>query len=526
MTYGVRSNGNEHGVVLTKNVVVEKMLDLSGYVATQNLGNYRIIEPSAGEGAFAIPILQRLYDSALNFNFDFQNALYQIQFFELDEQKLNILIEKVNSFLKEKNVVAPKSMFVLGDFLEKKIEKCDLIIGNPPYIRHENIPKDKKSFYRKTFKTFTHRSDIYIAFFEKGLSLLKKKGTLSFICSNRWLKNQYGEKLRKLITQHYHLNHIIDLENADVFEESVIAYPAIVSIYEKNKPSQAGYFDLKDLEELLQFSEKTPTEITLNLESTNWFIEKYTNPKLNANLDFISNQGFKIGIGVATGKDEVFVRKDLKGLVENELLLPILLSKDLQKVNINWQENYLLNPFDENGNLIDLEKYPKAKEFFSLHREKLEARYIAKKNPKNWYKTIDKVHAKVTKQPKILLPDITSNNFIHIDKGDFYPHHNLYYITGKNMESLILLAAILMSDFVQNQLNNISTKMNGGYTRWQSQNLKKLRIPIIKAIPEKEALGLINAYNTRDLHLINKLISEERISAYAPVRDGQLSLFQ
>jgi hypothetical protein len=120
---------------------------------------------------------------------------------------------------------------------------------------------------------------------------------------------------------------------------------------------------------------------------------------------------------------------------------------------------------------------------------------------------------------------MTGNTSIFIDKGEFYPHHNLYYITGKNKIQLTLLAAVLMSDFVKDQLLEFGNKMNGGYARWQSQNLKKLQIPIIDSIPKDTVFRLINAYENHNVAEINKLITPNRISEYE-FTVGQASLFE
>ena len=100
------------------------------------------------------------------------------------------------------------------------------------------------------FPAFKHRSDLYIAFYDKGLRLLKENGVLSFICSNRWLKNQYGESLRNLIQLNYCLEEIIDLEKTCPFEEEVIAYPAITTIRNSKKKTQANYYLVDDVAKL------------------------------------------------------------------------------------------------------------------------------------------------------------------------------------------------------------------------------------------------------------------------------------
>lgn len=525
MIYGKRSNGKEHGTVLTKAVVVEKMLDLVAYKADTDLSSLAVIDPAVGEGAFALPLMRRLYASSKNHGFDFINALANLRFFDVDAAALKRLKERILQefdFLSEKAVAA---LLRCEDFLTAEVEICDLIIGNPPYVRHEQIPVLKKAAYKKLFGTFVQRSDIYVAFYEKGLKLLKKEGRLSFLSSNRWLKNQYGRQLRQFITNAFCLEYLIDLEEAEVFEENVIAYPAIASIQNKKSSSSPPYYKVDTLADLLKFStDQVPTR-RLSSNPNNWFTRHYSWKGQRILLSSIAEQGFDIGIGVATGRDKIFIRKDLHEHVEKELLLPILVSKDVRAETIQWTGHYFLNPYEENGALIELEKYPKAKTYLHQHREELLKRHIAQKNPKNWYRTIDKVHPQLMRRPKIILPDITGNPLVHIDKGHYYPHHNLYYITGQDFAKLELLAALLMSDFIREQLGELGNKMNGGYPRWQSQNLKKLKIPYMDSIPVNSQEALRKAYQAQDIEQINALISLRTLATYERT-EGQLALFE
>jgi len=526
MRYGIRSNGNSHGVVLTKPIVVKAMLDRIGYSADIDLRDFKVIEPAAGNGAFAVAIIDRLYASSIKFGFSFQKALSNLVFFEIDKEMAALLNERIESRLNKYSSSVPPNLIRVEDFLLAKTWKCDLVIGNPPYVRHENIPQEQKRVYRKRFSTFRYRSDLYIAFYEKSLRTLKDQGTLSFICSNRWLKNQYGNGLRDLIHLSYSLVEIIDLENSSPFEEDVIAYPAITTIRNSKEQTVAGYYEIDDISKLNKLDHTAKSYRNLNISNTqNWFSYETGEASYTKFLDSIENQGFKIGIGVATGLDKVFIRKDFKSLVEDELLIPILTSKDLKNNHFKWSGNYILNPFDHNGKLIDLAKYPKAKDYFESKRSLLDKRYVAKKNPHFWYRTIDRIQPSLTNKDKIVLPDISGNIHLFIDRGNYYPHHNLYYISGNNYDKLVLLAALLMSDFVRNQLLELGTKMNGGYPRWQSQNLKKLRIPIIDAIPQKTSELLKEAYHSRDYETINKLITKEEISNY-DFQFGQLKLFE
>ncbi len=525
MIYGNRSNGNRHGLVLTKPIVVEAMLDRVGYEPHRDLSKIKVIEPAAGDGAFAIEIIDRLYKSSLNFDFCFQKTLSNLTFFELDPEMAALLRERLASTLTKYQTLLP-DLIRIEDFLLSKADRCDLIIGNPPYVRHENIPEKQKDAYKRKFSTFRHRSDLYIGFYEKGLSILNEGGTLSFICSNRWLKNQYGQGLRSLIQRNYCLFEIIDLEETRPFEEEVIAYPAITTIRNCRKPTKTNYYKITDIADLQTIDKKFGIARTIDIShSKNWFSYEWTGEDHEKFLTTIESQGFKIGIGVATGSDKIFIRKDFKSLVEHELLLPVLTSKDLKNNTLDWSGNYIFNPFDNAGKLIDLSKYPKAKEYFESHREALEKRHVAKRNSQHWYKTIDRIKPTLLSKDKIILPDISGNTHLFIDKGNFYPHHNLYYITGGDYNRLAILASILESEFIRNQLLELGTTMNGGYPRWQSQNLKNLKIPLIDAMPKEISDALIQAYHDRDYKSINKLITEDQIEKYS-FQLGQMTLFE
>lgn len=525
MIYGARSNGNQHGLVLTKSIVVETMLDKAGYVASKNLSSIKIVEPAAGDGAFAISIVNRLYESSKNFHFSFQDALSNIYLYEIDKSMALTLKKRIASLLRNISYVLPKSMIKVADFLLSDVPKADIIIGNPPYVRHEKIPQTQKEAYRKLFGTFTHRSDLFIAFYEKSLLALNQDGVLSFICSNRWLKNQYGKKLREYVGVHFSVDEIIDLEGTCPFEEDVIAYPAITIIRNSKVKQESKYIKIGNIDDLKKLSE-TPTTRMLHTHRPNdWFMSVQSGKSHEKYLDTIINQGFKIGIGVATGSDKIFIREDFQHIVEKELTIPILTSRDLKGNKLEWSGKYIINPFSKNGDLINLDQFPKAKSYFESHKDILVKRHISARNPENWYKTIDKINPELTYKDKIILPDISGNYNVLIDRGNYYPHHNLYYITGKRYEKLALLAAVLMSDFVRNQLLELGNKMNGGYPRWQSQNLKKLQVPIIDAIPKESAVKLFEAYQLGNVNEINRLVNPSRISEYE-FSFGQSRLFE
>ncbi|MDE5812269.1 MAG: SAM-dependent methyltransferase [Muribaculaceae bacterium] len=498
--YGTRRCGVSHGDVFTSRWVVNFMLDLIGYTPDKNLSLYRLLEPSFGQGDFLIEIQNRIIQSAKRFNFDATDVMSNnIYGCEIDDSKYDKCIEGLRSAMPNFVPLKLKN----EDFLTSSWDaEFDFIIGNPPYIRYENIPKEALNSYKVKFYTFHYRCDLYVLFYEHCLKNLSKNGRHCFICSNRWLKNEYGRKLRALISSSYNLEYIIDVEKLDVFKESVLAYPSITLISNTEIDKNVKIVTVRNLKELKLPLSTTQKQIR---NSENWdylFVSEDID-----DLTTIEDQGFKVGIGVATGADKIFISTELEYIVEKELLLPIVNAKDLTGNEFRNRGLRVLNPYDSSGNILDLSKYPKAKKYLESFKPILESRHIVKKG-RVWYSLIDKIKPQIIHQPKILLPDISGNNMIFIDYGSYYPAHNIYYITGNSISQLEQLAAVLMSKFVKKQIEGISNRMNGGFPRWQSQSIKRLRIPRIATIPTKLSFKLIRAYHNRNIEEIDSIVND------------------
>ena len=496
--YGFRANGRRHGDVFTTPEVVKHMLDLVGYIAEHDLSKIKILEPSCGEGEFIIEIARRLIESSRKYQFDPKKAFSQCVYgYDIDPKKIEHCIRRLRNI----GIEADSSHLQAGNFLSSHtLPHFDVVVGNPPYIRYENIPEEERRYYKNHYHSFHYRADLYIPFFEKTLSLLQPKGKHCFICANRWLKNEYGKKLRLLIAERYKIEVIINLENAHAFQEDVLAYPAITLISNQSTDGKVKYADIDDISRLHEPSFSLKESPTSDDWTSIFHHINYTN------LYSIEELGFKIGIGVATGADRIFISKEFPQMVEPELLLPAINARDLTGDKMQWNGEYLLNPYRPNGELIDLSAYPKASQYLRQHEDVLSKRHIAKKNTTKWYKTIDRIYPSLRYENKILLPDMSGNKYIFIDEGNYYPLHNLYYITGRSLRELKLLSAFLISDEIRKQIRNITNNMNGGFPRWQSQYLRKLRVPDISQITEEESNMLISSYEQRDYQMINKLV--------------------
>ena len=128
------------------------------------------------------------------------------------------------------------------------------------------------------------------------------------------------------------------------------------------------------------------------------------------------------------------------------------------------------------GPLAELDRYPKFRRYLESHQDELEERHIAKKATKNWYRTIDKVNARLTPIPKLLFPDMKMVAHPVLDAGGLYPHHNLYFVVSEKWD-LEVLGGLLMSKVAEAFISAYCVKMRGGTLRFQAQYLRRIRLP-------------------------------------------------
>ena len=179
---------------------------------------------------------------------------------------------------------------------------------------------------------------------------------------------------------------------------------------------------------------------------------------------------------MATGCDQVFIGTNDALLVEPELLLPIVTASDIRFNQIVWSKNLVINPFSLSGGLIELASYPRLMQYLLRHEAQVRHRHVAQKNPRDWYRTIDRIYPVLIRTPKLLVPDIKDTITIAFDEGQYYPHHNLYFITSTEWD-IRVLQGVLMSDVARLFLSTYAVTIRGGYLRCQAQYIRRIRVP-------------------------------------------------
>ncbi|EDP4944518.1 class I SAM-dependent DNA methyltransferase [Campylobacter jejuni] len=394
----------------------------------------------------------------------------------------------------------------------------DLIIGNPPYIRQEEL-KELKSHLAKNYKVYKGTSDIYTYFYELGFNVLKDRaGVLSYITSNKYTRAGYGEALREFLLKNTCILKYIDLNGIKVFDSATVD-TSILS-FEKIKIKENTFkylslnnellknydFEISAIKEFLNISQNSLSKesFAFNDESTNALktkIEKLGTPLKDWH-------GLNINYGIKTGLNEAFIitteKKDeilanCKDEDEKErtakLIRKMLRGRDIKRYSYEWAGLWVINTHNgyksKNGEkikAINIEHYPSLKKHFDEFYLQLEKRSDKGLTP---YNLRNCAYIEEFEKEKIVYPETTQGAYFVYDNKGIFLEKTAFFIVCENLKYLLgLLSSNLITYYYKNFSQGCKLGIKG--YQYNKHALENLPLPKINSKNEKLANELIS----------------------------------
>lgn len=393
----------------------------------------------------------------------------------------------------------------------------DLIIGNPPYIRQEEL-KELKPHLAKNYKVYKGTSDIYTYFYELGFNVLKENGILSFITSNKYTRAGYGEALREFLLKNTCILKYIDLNDIKVFDSATVD-TSILS-FEKIKIKENTFkylslnnellknydFEISAIKEFLNISQNSLSKesFAFNDESTNALktkIEKLGTPLKDWH-------GLNINYGIKTGLNEAFIitteKKDeilanCKDEDEKErtakLIRKMLRGRDIKRYSYEWAGLWVINTHNgyksKNGEkikAINIEHYPSLKKHFDEFYLQLEKRSDKGLTP---YNLRNCAYIEEFEKEKIVYPETTQGAYFVYDNKGIFLEKTAFFIVCENLKYLLgLLSSNLITYYYKNFSQGCKLGIKG--YQYNKHALENLPLPKINSKNEKLANELIS----------------------------------
>ncbi|MFP6309497.1 Eco57I restriction-modification methylase domain-containing protein [Helicobacter pylori] len=395
-----------------------------------------------------------------------------------------------------------------GDFLG-----FDCIIGNPPYIRQEQI-KDLKPLLEKQYQDFYNSTaDIYTYFFALALNLLKEKGFSAFITSNKYARAKYGAKLREWLLKKTTIISYMELNALKVFESAAVD-TSIMNFIKQTPPKESGF----------KYYEPTPNDkddlkstpyllMKQNVLSTESFI--FANATLLDLRDKIESVGtplkdwdIQINYGIKTGANEAFIipiekRNAILNACKTQeerkrterLIKPILRGKDIKRYSYEWAGEWLINThngytssFKSKIPPIDIEKYPATKAHLDSHWDTIATRCDQGDTP---YHLRNCAYLEDFEKEKIVYGEIVQEPRFYLDNGEcglgyFYAEATSFILTGEHLHYLLGMLHSKLITFA------FKTFYAGGGLGESGYRYKKAfieRLPIPQITPKNQELA-------------------------------------
>jgi type II restriction/modification system DNA methylase subunit YeeA len=401
---------------------------------------------------------------------------------KIDEEIRDIEDNKIfkNSF--EWRFEFPEVLNEKGDFVG-----FDVVIGNPPYFSLSKL-KDFGKLFQANYSTYSKSSDIYCLFYEKANKLVKPEGFVTFITSNSWLKTQYGESLRVFFEKETNPIILINIEDAQVFEEATVESNILMFRNEKFKKQLSAVTLSKDFNATISIKNYFQENLVNldELDTSGWnignFEDNYLKAKIEENTLILKDWNVQINFGIKTGLNDVFIiplekknefeKSDPRSL---EIIKPILKGRDLKKYHYTFGDLWIINSHNglkSNGvERVDVERdYKTIWNYFKENEEKMVSRYD---QGDHWSNLRNCAYLLELEKPKILWGELSDKAKFSFDENGYIPEATLFFMVGENLKFLL---GILNSKLSEWYFDKISTTTGMGTNRWKKYKIEQLPI--------------------------------------------------
>ena len=406
----------------------------------------------------------------------------------------------------------------------------DIVIGNPPYIQLiKDGGKLAKMYENQGYKTFVRTGDIYSLFYEKGYQILKPKGILAYITSNKWMRAKYGEATRKFFAEKTNPLQLIDFAGIKVFESATVDTNILIFAKENNTFStRACVMKDKELKKMSDYIKQNGVEGYRFDSSESWVILSEIEQRIKAKIEAVGTPlkdwDIQINYGIKTGFNEAFIingekRKELiaQDPKSAEIIRPILRGRDIKRYSYEFADLYIITTFPSLK--IDIESYPAVKQHllsFGYDRLKQTGEKGARKKTNNkWFETQDSIaYWEDFSKQKIVYPETTQGAYFALDINEVMLDKTCFMIITDHSKFLI---ALLSSKLYEFAYKSIFSSVELGISAYQYNKHALVKLPIIKPTQEIEQkiTTLLNESKYQKIdQLLYKLynLSEEEIN--------------
>lgn len=513
--YSGLPNKKRNGIVYTPQAMAQYLSkQMLSFHNSDFTGKVKVLDPAIGNGELAIALITCLKKNGIRditvFGFETDPTAAESTKSRLETMFPEIEIEILNCDFVE---------FMLeerGTFFDhhKECNDFDFIIANPPYIRTQILGADKAQKLAKKIH-LTGRVDIYYVFMMLSIELMKPDGISGFITSNRFMTIKAGTQVRKFFIQKTSIKKVIDFGDTHLFTAAVL--PCIVvfgqktgaeeetiftSIYETKSPktssSADGIFEIIDCEGTytlpsgLSYTVKTGVLPVSSDATVVWALK--TDETLNwlASIKMKQWKTFadlgKIRVGIKTTADPVFIGDDWEERApgnEPELLRPLITHRNAGQIVPNdaatWRVLYTHESNNGKKSPVDIEQYPKSKEYLEKYHHRLASRTYIQKANRLWYEIWVPQNPESWADRKIVFRDISEQPMFWIDQSGAVVNGDCYWIdinSSTTDDEVMLALAIANSPFIEKFYDTkFNNKLYSGKRRYMTQYVEQFPIP-------------------------------------------------